>query len=230
RGYQSEYDRFVLRNETQRREIAGARRVIFEEIKRNFERIEQPVGHVLIAAFGVPVASSVAATQMHSNAQRLWRSSQHAVCDVDVSVDQLAPVITACCQRRLHIGIAELREGGFVDLHIAAAGPFKHVQFLGEGFNRVIPELSDVPISMGKHRFMTASEMQRTRSRDCDLRQQRGSILEEIKIVDIDWMGPTHTTIDSGYRLRPAPATTLGTLRSRTRDGVDAEVPELLVE
>ena len=107
----------------QRREITRARRVVFEEIERDVQRIEQPLGDVLVAALGVPLAAAVAAAQMHADphgiAARARSTRLVTAMYLSMSALQSSPRAFSCC---LHVGIAELGEGGLVDLHVAAAG------------------------------------------------------------------------------------------------------------
>src|SRR5690348_8158423 len=58
--HQSEHDPLVLGQVPQRGEIAGARTVVFEQIERNGEPVEQPLGDRIVPAFGVPGAAAVA--------------------------------------------------------------------------------------------------------------------------------------------------------------------------
>src|SRR6516225_2880182 len=48
----------MLRHKAQRREAAGARRVVFEEIKSDGQSIEQPSRNLFVAAFGVAVTAA----------------------------------------------------------------------------------------------------------------------------------------------------------------------------
>ncbi len=118
--------------------------VIFEEVERDVHGVEQPVGDLVVAALGVPLAAAVAAAQMHADPHAGRRVLEHAVGDRDVLVDQRAPVVAARLQPLLHVGIAELGEGGLVDLDIAAAGGGKRVQLLAERLDGVLPELVEV--------------------------------------------------------------------------------------
>src|SRR5208337_1942479 len=59
---QAKHDALVPRQQPQRRERAGARRIVFEEVEGDVEHIEQPLGDRVVAAFGVPLAAPVAAT------------------------------------------------------------------------------------------------------------------------------------------------------------------------
>ena len=73
-------------------------------------------------------------------------AGQHPIGDVDVAVDQRAPVVAARRERGLHVGVAELGERGLVDLHIAAAGRRERLQLAAEGRDDVVPEFVDVAI------------------------------------------------------------------------------------
>ena len=50
-----EDDALVRRHETQWREAARARAIVFKEIEADVERIEQTVGHVVVASLGMPL-------------------------------------------------------------------------------------------------------------------------------------------------------------------------------
>ena len=65
---QAQHDDLALRHVPQRREVAGARVVVFEEIAVDGEFVEQHLGHRLVAAFRRPRALEVAAAQVHADA------------------------------------------------------------------------------------------------------------------------------------------------------------------
>jgi class 3 adenylate cyclase len=93
-----EHDGLVTRHETQWCERAGARRIVFEEVERNVEGVEQPIGDRVVAAFGMPLAAAVAAAQMHADPHCRRRAFEHPVGDCDILVDQRAPVVPAGLQ------------------------------------------------------------------------------------------------------------------------------------
>src|SRR5215467_15029429 len=55
---QAEDDGLGTRHEPQRREIAGAWAVVFEEEEADVEPVEQPFGDRIIAAFGMPAPAA----------------------------------------------------------------------------------------------------------------------------------------------------------------------------
>src|SRR5215470_5878042 len=229
----AEHHDLVPWNEAQRRERTGARRVVFEEIELDVERVEQPLGHVVVASFRVPLAAAIAAAKMHADPHALRRILEHAVGDGDVLVDQRAPVVAAGLQRGLYFGVAELGKGGLVDLHIAAAGLGKRLQLLAERLHGVVPELVEVLVGGGEHGSVAAAEMQRTGAGDRDLGNKLGAGRNESEVRHVDRPRPLHTALDQRDRLGGALAgrTGLGAaLGIFAADRIDAEVAELAVE
>src|SRR3954451_22633857 len=129
---EAEHDRLALRNEAQRREVAGTLRIVFEEEEFDRELVEQFLGHGLVASFRVPLAGAIAAAKMHANADAR-DVREHAIGNVDVLVDQRVRLVAARAQARLHVGVAELRERRLVDLHTGAARGRERTQLAAEG-------------------------------------------------------------------------------------------------
>src|SRR6201999_3888888 len=94
-------------------------RIVFQEKEIDVEGVEQLVRDQIVAALGMPMPPAIAAAEMHADTDAVG-AAQNAVGDVDVAVDQQAPVIAARGERRLDGRIAELGERGFIDLHISA--------------------------------------------------------------------------------------------------------------
>src|SRR5579872_10027 len=67
RAHQTEHDHLALRGEAQRREIAGALVVIFEEKAVDLHLVEQNFRDRLIAALRHPGALEIAAAEMDRN-------------------------------------------------------------------------------------------------------------------------------------------------------------------
>src|SRR5262249_50332743 len=99
-------------------------------------------------------------------------------------------------------------ECSFVDLNVATTHLGQPNQFAFEGFDDVIPELSDVIISVREHGGIAATEVQRTGSRDRDLGKQPRSGFQKIEVGNIDRMRPAHPVFDKcvGCCPRPPPA------------------------
>ena len=221
------------RHEAQRRERAGARRVVFEEVELDVERVEQPLGHVVIAPFRVPLATAVAAAQMHADPHALRCVFEHTVGDCDVLVDQRAPVVAARLQRGLHLGVAELGKGGLVDLYVTAAGFGECLQLAAERFHGVVPELVEVRVGGGENGGVAAAEMQRAGAGDSDLGNEPGIACNELEIRHVDWAGPPYAAPDQRNRLAATLADGAGlgaALGFFAANGVDAEIAELAVE
>ena len=87
---EAEHDGLVLRHEPQRREIARARRVVFEEEEADIERVEQLLGDRLVASFRMPLPAAVAAAQMHADVQA-GQVADRAVGHRDVSCRSARP-------------------------------------------------------------------------------------------------------------------------------------------
>ncbi len=222
---EAEHHRLLLGHEAQWREGTGARAIVFQEIERDLERIEQPVRDRLVAPFRVPAAAAVSPAKMHPDVQAFRRGTQDLVGHIDIPVDQRVPIIPARRKPRLHVGVPELGERCFVDLHIAAARLRQGVELLDEGFHDVGPECVEIVVGGGGDRRIATTEMQRARTRDGDLRQELRVRLEKAHVVGVDRMRPPDPTADLRLRLRPA------TRRTRfRRDGVNVQLAELLVE
>jgi hypothetical protein len=72
--------------------------------------------------------------------------------------------------------------------------------------------------------------MQRARTRNGDLGKQLRFSFEKVEIGDIDRMGPAHTAFDERNRLGPTPTASRRAFGMSACDGIDAQIPELLIE
>src|SRR3954470_24975356 len=100
--HEAERDRLALRHEAQRREVAGAWRIVFEKEEFNREPIEQLLGDGVVTSLCMPLTGAVAAAKMHANADA-GSVREHAVGNVDVLVDQRVRLVAARTQARLHV-------------------------------------------------------------------------------------------------------------------------------
>src|SRR5262249_52017242 len=187
-------------------------------------------GDILVTTLSVPMAPAISTTQMHPDVERFRCRLQHAVGDRNILVDQLAPVVAARGQRRLDVRIAKLCEGRFVDLDIATARLCQGGKSLAKRLDRVIPELIHITVGKCENRGVATAEMQRARTRNCDLGKQLRLVLEKIEVGDIDRMSPAHATFYDGDRLCATPAAVRRALSIGSRDRVDAYVAKLLIE
>jgi len=219
----------MARHKPERRECPCPWRVVFEEIERNVEGVEQSLGNIVIAAFGMPASAAVAAAQVHSNLHAGWRVLEDTVGDGDILVDQLAPVVAARLELGLNVRIAEFCEGSLVDLHITAAGRGKRTQLAAERLDRVLPELLDIIIGMSEYGPVAAAKVQRARARNGDLRHQLAVCGDELEIRDVDRMAPAHAAFDLRDGLRDPMAARVA-WRLGAADCVDRDVAELAVE
>ena len=102
--------------------------------------------NVFVAAFGVPVATAIAAAKVHANVHPLRCGGEQAVGHGDIFIDQRAPIIATRGERGLDVGIAEFGESSLVDLDITAPCRRKDGKFTREDVDRIRPELIHVLI------------------------------------------------------------------------------------
>src|SRR6266849_7504403 len=224
--YQAEHNGLVFRHETQRREIASARTVVFEEEKPDVEPVEQPFGDRIVAALGVPAPAAIAAAQMHADGE-VGKPARHPVGHVDIAINQAVPIVATGRERGPDPGIAEFGERGLVDLDIAAACHRQCSEFAPEGIDNVAPECIDIIVGARRHRGVAAAEMQRTWARNGDLRHGSSHRLQAHEVVHVNWTTPCDPAADPRRRLQAAP---LAAASFDRRHCVDGNVAQLAVE
>src|SRR6516165_3198776 len=217
----------MLRHKAQRREAAGARRVVFEEIKSDGQSIEQPSRNLFVAAFGVPVTAAIAAAKVHADIHLLRRGGEQAVGHRDIFVNERAPIVAARGERALYLGIAEFGKSGFVDLDVTATRRRKGAKLRRESVDRIGPELIHVVIC---YRGIAAAEVQRAWPRNRDLRPAIRAGFEEVRVGRIDRMVPLHAAADNRDRLRAATASPVRANSVGAANSIDAQLPERAVE
>src|SRR5947207_13821589 len=170
----------------------------------------------------MPLATAVAAAQMHADGHPGWRLLQDAVRHRDVLVDVGAPVVAARVQPLLDVGIAELGERRLVDLDVSAAGGAERVELLVKRLDDVVPERIELRVGVRQNSPIAAAKVEGTGAWNGDLRNEPGDRADELEIRHIDWTPPAHAAVDARDRLRPACAR-LATLGILAADGIDAD-------
>src|SRR5689334_15384426 len=80
RGDEAEHQLLLaLGKESQRLEAAGAIGVVFKEIAVDLDRVEQPLGHRLVATLRDPGGTEIAAARMHGDRQVRWLAGERAI-------------------------------------------------------------------------------------------------------------------------------------------------------
>src|SRR5262249_2791857 len=176
------------------------------------------------------MAAAISTTQMHADVKCFRCRPQHIVGDRNILVDQLAPVVTARGQRRLDVGVAELCEGRFVDLYVAAARLCQGGKFLVKRLDGVIPELIRITVGRGENRGIATAEMQRARTRNCDLGKPLRFGFQKVEIGNIDRMSPAYATFYESNRLGATSTAVRRASSIRTRDRINAQIAKLLIE
>src|SRR5262249_35219337 len=83
-----EHDAFSLGDETQRREIAGARRVVFKQEVIGAGARERALGDLLVAAVSEVTAFEIAAAHVHADHHVARAGRDRGVERIDVALDQ----------------------------------------------------------------------------------------------------------------------------------------------
>ena len=162
---------------------------------------------------------------MHADVERGRQVAQHAVGHRDIGVDQARPAVAARRERGLHVRVAELGEGGLVDLHIGAAGRRERLELGAEGRDRVVPEFLDVVIGMRRDGGVAAAEMQRAGTGNRELRHRAGEGAQALEIVGMDRLRPCELALDHRGRLGAARERSAGLATDRVgRDVAEAAV------
>jgi hypothetical protein len=122
RADHAQHHALVLRYETQRRKIAGARRVKFEQEVIHLRIREKALGDRLVAAGAEIVALEVAAAHMHADRDVRRAFGDGVVDALDVQIDENARLAARALDLVADGGIAQKRDGDLIELHIPAAG------------------------------------------------------------------------------------------------------------
>ena len=112
---------------------------------------------------------------MHADGERGGQIFQHTVRDINVEIDELIPIITACGELGLHIGIAEFGKGCLINLHISAARCGERFEFCAIGQDHIVPEQVHIRVGGIKRGLITAAEMQSAGTGNGDFRRGFGA-------------------------------------------------------
>ena len=122
RADQAEHDALGLRHEAQRREIAGARRVVFEQEVIDLGVGEETLGHRFVTAGAEIMALEIAAAHMNADDDIGRAIGDRLVDAVDIEIDQRVRIAADSRDLRRGCRIAQQGDGDLVELDIAAAG------------------------------------------------------------------------------------------------------------
>ena len=141
-----QHDALVFRHETQRREVAGTRRIVFEQKMVCVRAREEALGDNLVSAFRQIVALEIATAHVDSNTG-LGRTRRDAgVEGIDVAVDQRLRIAARARHLRADGRIAEERDRNLIDLYVAAARRDEVSDLLLEYRHQIGEEAIDVGI------------------------------------------------------------------------------------
>src|SRR5579862_7114225 len=121
RAHQAEHDRLALWGKAQRREVAGAFVVIFEEEPVDLHLVEQDVGDRLVAALRDPGALEVAPAKMHRNHHVAWTVADRIIDEAAIEMGERVGVVAARFRRFPDRRIAKIGEVGVIELQVPAA-------------------------------------------------------------------------------------------------------------
>ena len=183
---QSQHDRLVLRHVAQRREVARARVVVFEEIAVDGELVEQDFGHRLVAALRGPCALEIAAAQVHARGHAGRALRDRRVDELGVAARQLVGIVAALARAFAHLLVAQVGEIGIVELQVRAAGRREVGDLVAIRLRHVVVERLEVRIRIAADRAAAAAEMQHRRRGDRHLRRARGDRAQELEVGALD--------------------------------------------
>ena len=118
---EAEHHALVL-HEAQRREVAGALGVVFEQEVIDARLAEEALGDRLVAAGRQIVALEIAAAHVHAEHHVGRRARDRVVDGLDVEIDQPVGLSARGFDLLADRGIAQQRDRDLVELDVAAAG------------------------------------------------------------------------------------------------------------
>ena len=202
RAHEPEHDGRALRREAQRREVARALVVIFEEEAVDLHLVEQDLGDRLIAALRDPRALEIAAAEMDADGHVGGLVSNRIVDEPAIEPRQRVRVVAARFRSGANVGIAEISEIGVVELQIAQAAAGEIGDFRAIGGGEIVVESLELRIDMIADRLAPAAEMQHRRRRNAHFRRAGRGLLEEIEVRSLNRPGPLHLAVDMHGRRR----------------------------
>ena len=185
-AHQAEDDRLAFRREAQRREVARALVVVFEEKAVDLHFVEQNIGDRLIAALGDPGALEIAAAEMDRDRHVLRPVADRVIDQPAVELGERVGIVAAGARALADGRVAEIGEIGVVELQVAAAARRQIGDLVAIGGGEVDVEWLEVGIDALADRLPAAAEMQHRRRRDADLRRLRHDALEEVEVGALD--------------------------------------------
>src|SRR3984957_15408252 len=182
RTHQPDHDRDALRREAERREIARALVVVFEEEAVDLHLVEQNFRDRLITALRDPGALEISAAQMHRNRHVLRPIADRVVDQLAVKPDERVGIVAARDRALANGGIAEIGQIGVVELQVAAAARGEIRDLGAISGAKVFVEVLQPGIDAGADRFAAAAEMQHRGRGNADFCRTRGDAFEKVEI------------------------------------------------
>src|SRR3984957_18653531 len=195
-AHQTEHDHLAFRRKAQRREIAGAFVVIFEEKAVDLHFIEQDVGDRLVTALRDPGAFEIAAAEMHRNDHVAWSIADRIIHEPTIEARQGVGIVAARLGRFADRRIAEIGEIGVVELEIAAATLGEIGDLVAIGGGEIVVEAFQLGVDAVADRLAAAAEMEHRRRGNADLGGLARCAFEEIEISPLDRRGMANLGFD----------------------------------
>ena len=170
----------------QRREIAGARVVVLEEVPVDLEVVEQHLRDGLVAAFGDPGALEIAAAEVDADRHPRGAIGDRRVDEARVAARQFVGIVAARPRALAHLRVAKIGEVRVVELQVAAARGGKRVDLGAVRGGDIGVERLEIGIGVAADRLAATAEVQHRRRRNRHLRRALRHRLEELEIGELD--------------------------------------------
>ena len=192
RADEAEHHALVRRDETQRREIAGARGVEFEQEMGHAGDAEQGLGDRVVAALGQIFALEIAAAHMHADRHRRRCRRDRVAERLDIEAGQPRRIVAVGGHPLAHDRVAQHGQRDFVELNIAAAGGGQRGDLGAIDRGKIAKEFFRTVIDAGDRIAAAAPKMHGRRRRQGRFRHRLGVVAEKTELIERDRPLPRH--------------------------------------
>lgn len=219
--HDAEDDDFPRGQVAQRREVAGPRVVVLEEVGVHVEVLEEHLGDGLVAALGEPLRPVVAAAQVDADRHVGGALRDGGVDERGVLARELVGVPVPLLGLGPHLGVAEVRQVGVVELHEPRAGLVQVGQLLLVHAREVLEEGVQCRVGLLVDGVTAVPKVDHGRRRNADLRGGLGTGggdpgLEVLEVVYLDGLRVADFVNDHQTRGHGASHTDVRRLQSTT--------------
>jgi hypothetical protein len=166
--------------------VPRSRVVVFEEVGVDVQLVEQGISDRLVAPFGNPRASHVAAAEVNRDGEVRRPRIDHRIDQRRVGVRQVIRVLTRVPSLVPDLRVAQVRQVGVVELDVPTPRLVERRHLVAVGLRQILEELIQVGVRRDVDALASSAKVHHRGGRNRDLRRPGGHRLKKREVCCLD--------------------------------------------